>query len=295
MFGELLTAMVTPFTSEGTVDYEQAAELARHLVDNGSDGLVVLGTTGEVPTLTEEEKLKLLETVTETVGEEASIVAGTGCYCTQESIYLTQKAEEIGVDGVMLVTPYYNKPPQAGLYNHFKTVAETTQLPVIVYNVPSRTGRNVEPETIARLAEVDNIVGVKEASGDAAQAAKINALTDEEFYIYSGDDSLTLPLLAVGGTGVVSVASHLKGTAIKEMITAFKAGNIEEAAAKNKELNKLFAAMFLTTNPIPVKKSLNLIGHEVGGLRPPLVELAPELTDELKQVLAEYDLVSATS
>jgi 4-hydroxy-tetrahydrodipicolinate synthase len=290
-FGEMLTAMVTPFTEDLEVDYEQAGRLARRLINNGSDGLVVLGTTGEVPTLTEEEKLKLLEVVIEEVGEETTIIAGTGCYSTQSSIELTKKAEAVGVDGVMLVTPYYNKPPQVGLYNHFKLVAEETDLPILLYNVPSRTGRNLAPATIERLAEIDNIKAVKEASGDAGQVARINALTNDDFKIYSGDDGMTLAILGVGGTGVVSVAAHLVGDDIKEMIRLYKAGEVEAAARKNAYLNKLFETIFITTNPIPVKKSLNLTGFDVGGLRPPLVELPEELTSELEQVLAEYDLL----
>ncbi|GAB6137590.1 4-hydroxy-tetrahydrodipicolinate synthase [Halanaerobaculum tunisiense] len=290
-FGEVLTAMVTPFDDNLEVDYEQAAKLARYLINNGSDGLLVLGTTGEVPVLSQEEKLKLLEVIVAEVGEETTIVAGTGSYATYKSIEFTTQAEETGVDGVMLVTPYYNKPPQAGLENHFKQVASATELPIILYNVPSRTGRNLEPSTIAKLSKVDNIVAVKEASGSVEQATKINALTDDKFMIYSGDDSLTLPILSVGGTGVISVASHLVGEEIKEMITAYKAGEIDLAAAKNKELADLFAGLFMTTNPIPVKKALNLVGPTVGGLRAPLVELPTQQESELKQILTSYDLV----
>ena len=290
-FGEVLTAMVTPFNEDESVNYERAGELAEYLVNNGSDGLVVLGTTGEVPTLTTAEKVKLLEVVKDRVGERAKIVAGTGSYSTAESIKMTKKAEEIGVDGAMLVTPYYNKPPQRALDNHFRLVAQETDLPIILYNVPSRTGRNLAPETVAELATVDNIVAVKEASGDVSQATKINALTDESFKIYSGEDCLTLPILAVGGTGVISVASHLVGAEIKEMVQAYKSGNVEVAKDKNAELQEIFNAMFISTNPIPVKAALNMVGQEVGPVRPPLLDLEEELKEKLKNILGENRLL----
>lgn len=290
-FGEVLTAMVTPFNKDKSVNYEKAGQLAEYLVDNGSDGLVVLGTTGEVPTLTTSEKEKLLRIVKARVGERAKIVAGTGSYSTAKSIEMTKKAEEIGVDGAMLVTPYYNKPPQRALDNHFRLVAQETNLPVILYNVPSRTGRNLAPETVAELSEVDNIVAVKEASGNVSQATKINALTDDSFNIYSGEDCLTLPILAVGGTGVISVASHLVGTEIKEMVQSYKAGNVKAAQKKNAKLQPVFNAMFVTTNPIPVKAALNLVGHEVGPVRPPLLDLEEELKSEIKNVLETKGLL----
>ncbi|MCK8826245.1 4-hydroxy-tetrahydrodipicolinate synthase [Natroniella acetigena] len=290
-FGEVLTAMITPFSDDLTVDYEGAVELAEYLINNGSDGLVVLGTTGEVPTLKVEEKIELLEVIINAVGDQTTIIAGTGSYSTQDSIELTKKAEQIGVDGVMLVTPYYNKPPQDGLYEHFKSIAAVTSLPVMLYNVPGRTGRNIEPETVAKLSEIDNIVAIKEASGDVDQAIMIRRMTADDFEIYSGEDILTLPLLSIGGSGVVSVAAHLVGDQIKEMVTAFKAGKIEEAAQKNEELNKLFKTMFTTTNPIPVKTALALIGQPAGRLRPPLNELSNQLEVELKEVLTEYNLI----
>ncbi|WP_018250185.1 4-hydroxy-tetrahydrodipicolinate synthase [Orenia marismortui] len=287
-FGEVLTAMVTPFKEDLTVDYDQALKLAEYLVSNGSDGLVILGTTGEVPTLTIEEKERLLKLIVETIGDKATIIAGTGSYSTQKSIEFSKKAEEIGVDGVMLVTPYYNKPPQAGLYNHFKLIAKEIDLPVMLYNVPGRTSRNIEAETIAKLAEIENIVAVKEASGDIDQAIKIRSLTDDSFKIYSGDDSLTLPILSIGGEGVISVASHLVGNQIKTMIGDFKAGKLQSAAKTNAKLNQLFNTMFITTNPIPIKASLNLLGKNVGGLRPPLVNLDSKLEAKLKDTLDSY-------
>ena len=290
-FGEVLTAMVTPFNDQLEVDYKQAAKLAQRLVDNGSDGLVVLGTTGEVPTLSKEEKLKILETVVEQVGNEATIIAGSGSYSTAESIKFSQQAEDIGVDALMLVGPYYNKPPQYALYNHFAEIADNVDLPLMIYNVPSRTGKNIEPETVLRLAEIENIIAVKEASGDICQINKLARLADDDFKIYSGDDSLTLPAIAVGAEGVISVASHLVGEEIKAMIKNYKAGNVNQAKEINQKLGELFNALFIKTNPIPVKKALNLAGLEVGKLRGPLYELPEEDTIKLKEVLAKYELV----
>ena len=290
-FGEVLTAMVTPFNEDKTINYEEAKRLAQHLVDNGSDGLVILGTTGEVPTLDIKEKEKLLKVVQDKVGGQAKIIAGTGCNSTAKSIEITKKAEQIGVDGAMLVTPYYNKPPQRALDNHFRMVAQETSLPIMLYNVPSRTGRNLAPKTVAKLAEVDNIVAVKEASGEVSQAAKINTLTDKSFSIYSGEDCLTLPILSVGGTGVVSVASHLVGEEIKEMVQAYKKGNVKLAEKKNNQLSEVFNAMFISTNPIPVKAALNLTGYEVGPVRPPLLDLEDKLKAELKEILQKKSLL----
>ncbi len=290
-FGELLTAMVTPFDDKLELDLEKARELATYLVDNGSDGLVVLGTTGESPTLTYEEKVKLLEAVVDEVGDRAVIVAGTGSYSTAESIRLTKMAEEIGVDGLLLVTPYYNKPPQSGLYYHFKAIAESTSLPIMLYNIPGRTARNIEVETMLELAKIDNIVAVKESSGDLNQVSKLTRLLPDDFLVYSGDDSLTLPVLSVGGMGVVSVAAHLVGKEIKKMITDFKNNNLEEAIRMNKKLGKLFEALFMTTNPIPVKAALNLIGIEVGKVRGPLVEMNEKEKERLTEVLREYELL----
>ncbi|MFW6034869.1 MAG: 4-hydroxy-tetrahydrodipicolinate synthase [Halothermotrichaceae bacterium] len=290
-FGELLTAMVTPFDENLDVDYEQVKKLANHLVENGSDGLVVLGTTGEVPTLTKEEKLKILETVVAEVGDKATIVAGTGSYSTEASIELSKKAEKIGVDGVMLVTPYYNKPPQSGLYKHFKMIADSTSLPVLLYNVPGRTSRNIEPETVKKLAEVDNIIAIKEASGDIDQVSTLTRILPDDFYVYSGDDNLTLPILAVGGQGIVSVAGHLVGNDIKKMVTTFKKGNVEEAAEINKYLGSIFKGIFINTNPIPVKEGLNMIGINVGEVRPPLTQLDNSQKEDLKEILKFYKLV----
>lgn len=290
-FGDVLTAMVTPFTADNKVNLKKTKELAQYLIDNGSDGLVVLGTTGEVPTLTTDEKLQILEAVIDQVGEKATIIAGTGSYSTDASVEMTKKAEKIGVDGVMLVVPYYNKPPQSGLYEHFRIIAEATSLPVLLYNVPGRTSRNLEVETTVKLAEIDNIIAIKEASGSLAQVSEMTRRLPDDFYVYSGDDNLTLPLLAVGGQGVVSVAAHLVGNDIKKMISTFKAGNVKEACQLNKYLGPIFNGIFINTNPIPVKTALNLMGMEVGKLRPPLVELNESEVEVLKGILKRYNLL----
>lgn len=272
-FGRLLTAMVTPFTTDLKVDFAAAERLAKHLADTGSEGIVVCGTTGESPTLSEAEKLDLFRVVKAAVGGRAAVVAGTGNYCTAESIALTAEAEKIGVDGVMLVAPYYNKPSQEGLFRHFKMVAESTALPVILYNVPPRTVTNIEPQTIIRLAEVPNIVAVKEASKNMDAVSEIRAGTPASFRIYSGDDGITLPILSLGGHGVISVAAHLAGSLLREMIERFVAGNTAGALELNLRLLPLFKAIFVTTNPVPVKYGLTRIGINVGGVRPPLVEV----------------------
>lgn len=289
--GEVLTAMVTPFDVNNKVDLKKTRELANHLVENGSDGLVILGTTGEVPTLTTEEKIKILRTVVEEVGDKATVIAGTGSYSTASSIELTKKAEEIGVDGIMLVTPYYNKPPQSGLYKHFEMIARETSLPIILYNVPGRTSRNIEPATVKKLAEIENIIAIKEASGDMAQISTLTRTLPDDFYVYSGDDGMTLPLLSVGGHGVISVASHLVGKEIKEMIQAFKKGDVNKAIKLNKYLGPIFTGIFITTNPIPIKTALNMIGMDVGGVRPPLVELDSSEEKIMKDLLKKYKLL----
>ena len=290
-FGQVITAMVTPMDRALAVDYDRAAALAKRLVDAGSDGLVVSGTTGEAPTLTDDEKIRLFRAVREAVGPRAKTIAGTGTYDTAHSIHLTREAERAGCDGVLLVNPYYNKPSQEGLYRHFKTVAESTSLPVMLYNIQGRTSVNCEPATIARLAEVPNIVAVKEASGSLDQMSQIRKLTRPEFLLYSGDDSLTLPLLAVGGTGVVSVASHLAGREIKAMIQAFQAGDIRQAQALHFRLWPLFKVLFITTNPVPVKAALALSGFDVGGLRLPLVDATAKEREAIGAVLKELALI----
>lgn len=289
--GNLYTAMVTPFTESGEVNYEKARELASYLIAEGCDGLVICGTTGEVPTLSHQEKLTLLQNIVAEVGAEAEIIAGTGSYNTEDSIALSREAEEIGVDGVMLVVPYYNKPPQGALYQHFKTVAESIELPVLLYNVPGRTSRNMEAETTIQLAEIDNIVAIKEASGDFNQATEIIARAGDKIDVYSGDDSLTLPLMSLGGKGVVSVAGHLVATEIKDMIALAMDNDFKRAAEINKKLFPIFTNMFISTNPIPVKTALNMQGWELGGFRQPLAELEESKKDLLKNLLKTYKLL----
>ncbi|MBO8137030.1 MAG: 4-hydroxy-tetrahydrodipicolinate synthase [Desulfotomaculum sp.] len=291
-FGRVLTAMVTPFDNDLQVDIPKAKKLARYLVENGSDGLVVCGTTGESPTLNKEEKLKLFEAVVEEVGGEAVVIAGTGSYNTAESISLTQAAEKTGVDGIMLVAPYYNKPSQEGLYQHFKTIASSTKLPIMLYNIPGRTGINVLPDTVVRLAEdTNNIVAIKEAAGSMDQVSELRNRLPENFAIYSGDDSLTLPILALGGKGVVSVASHIIGSRIQEMVEAFAKGNVSVAARLHTELFPIFKGMFITTNPVAVKTALNLKGINVGGVRLPLQNISENDKEKLRTLLLEKNLL----
>jgi 4-hydroxy-tetrahydrodipicolinate synthase len=289
-FGNILTAMVTPFNEEGEVDYQAAKNLAVKLVENGSDGLVIAGTTGEAPTLTMEEKLTLFSTVVEAVGGRATVVAGTGTNNTKATVEFTKEAERTGIDGVLLVAPYYNKPPQEGLYQHFKKVAEATTLPLMIYNIPGRTGVNILPATMSRLAEIDNIVALKEAAGDLNQAAEMVRVLPKDFLVYSGDDSMTLPMLSVGATGVVSVASHLVGRRMETMIEAFKEGDVDEATKLHQELLPLFKVLFITTNPIMVKAALNMLGLPVGTTRLPLAGPQPEELEQLKDILQQLGL-----
>jgi len=291
VFGRLLTAMVTPFNEQLEVDYDQAKKLACHLIEHGNDGIVVAGTTGESPTLSAEEKIKLFQAVKEAVGDRAKVIAGTGSYDTAESIKLTKEAEKIGVDGVMLVVPYYSKPSQEGLYQHFKAIAAQTQLPVLLYNIPGRTSINMEPETIARLAEIDNIVAVKEASGKLDQVSKIKMLAPKDFVIYSGDDSLTLPILSVGGQGIISVVGHVAGEQIKAMVNAYFDGKVAEAAQMHNNLFDLFKTMFITANPVPIKYALNLQGINVGSVRLPLVEANAQEKAAIKACLEKMALL----
>jgi 4-hydroxy-tetrahydrodipicolinate synthase len=290
-FGRLLTAMITPFNPDESVNYEAVARLARHLIDTGSDGIVVTGTTGESPTLTTGEKLELYRAVKEAVGDRGSVIAGTGNYCTRESIELTREAERIGVDGAMLVVPYYNNPPQEGLYQHFKAVAGSTELPIILYNVPSRSPRNMEAATTVRLAEIPNIVAVKEASGKLEQVAEIIAQTPPSFKVYSGDDSSTLPLMSMGAHGVISVASHAAGRQIKHMIEAFIGGRPEEAAELHGRLLPFFQACFCTTNPIPIKAAVNLLGIPAGGVRLPMIPADEKVIQAVRAAMQDLGLV----
>lgn len=270
--GQLLTAMVTPFNQENEIDFEKTSLLLDHLIENGTDAVVVAGTTGESPTLSVDEKLALFEHVVKYVNGRIPVLAGTGSNNTNESISLTKQAEALGVDGIMLVIPYYNKPSQAGLYEHFKAIAAETTLPVMLYNIPGRSGCNLEAETTIRLAEIDNIKYSKEASGDLEQMAHIIRETPDDFKLYSGDDSLTLPVMAIGGVGVVSVSGHIVGNEMQEMINHFKAGEIKEASELHQELLPFFKAMFIAPSPTALKAGLNKVGVNVGGLRLPLLE-----------------------
>lgn len=275
-FGRVATAMVTPFDKKGHVDFAKTTKLLQYLIENGTESIVVAGTTGESPTLTNEEKLALFSHVVKVVDKKIPVIAGTGSNNTYASMELTKKAEKLGVDAIMVVGPYYNKPNQEGLYQHFKAVAASTSLPVMVYNIPGRSVVNILPETIIRLSKIPNIVCVKEASGNLNAMAKIIANTDEDFKLYSGDDSMTLPVLAIGGYGVISVASHIVGNEMQEMVQAFLNGDHESAAKKHRELLPLMQGLFAAPNPAPVKTALQLKGLDVGSVRLPLVPLTGE-------------------
>ncbi len=270
-FGELLTAMVTPFHPDGSVHYDRMARLAVHLIDNGHDGVVVTGTTGESPTLSDTEKLAIYSTVVEAVGDRGVVVAGTGTYNTRHSVELSVRAAEIGVDGVMAVTPYYSRPPQAGLLAHFTAIADATDLPLMVYNIPGRTACLIEAETLAEMARHPNIVATKDAVGDLTYTKAGMDLSPDDFHIYSGDDSATLPILELGGVGVVSVAGHFAGRQIKRMIEAYRAGDGAEAWRLHDGLMALFDACFREPNPMPTKAGLNALWESVGDPRLPLV------------------------
>ena len=286
--GRLLTAMVTPFGENGEVDYEQAKRLALALLDSGSEGLVVVGTTGESPTLVRQEEMCLFSEVKSAVGSRGTVIANTGSNSTAEAIEATKVAEQIGVDACLLVVPYYNKPTQEGLYQHFKAVAQSTSLPCILYNVPSRTVVSLSVETVIRLSQIDNIIGIKEASGNLDQIARIISGAKEGFLVWSGNDSDTLLVMALGGYGVVSVASHLVGNQIKEMIDSFVGGRTEEAAGIHRRLLPLVSALFIVSNPIPVKYALNQIGFNVGKPRLPLTEADEKTAAIIKDTLKNY-------
>jgi len=288
--GRLLTAMITPFTAEGKVDYQQARNLAQALLDSGSDGVVVSGTTGESPTLSTEEKLRLFGEVKSQIANKGAIVASTGNYNTRESQQLTKEAEKIGVDACLLVVPYYNRPTQQGLFEHFKAIASATTLPCIIYNVPSRTVTNITADTVIKLSQIDNIVGIKEASGNLSQIAKIIQETKDDFLIYSGNDSDTLSILALGGYGVISVASHLVGNQIREMMEKFLNGRSKEAASIHRNLLPLIEALFIVSNPMPVKYALNYLGFPVGKPRLPLVEPDAKSAEIIQATLKNYKI-----
>jgi 4-hydroxy-tetrahydrodipicolinate synthase len=275
-FGRVSTAMVTPFDKKGHVDFSKTTQLVNYLIENGTDSLVVAGTTGESPTLSKEEKLALFAHVVKVAAKRVPVIAGTGSNNTYASIELTKKAEELGVDAIMVVAPYYNKPNQEGLYQHFQAVAEATSLPVMVYNIPGRSSVNILPETIIRLSKIPNIIAVKEASGDLNAMTHILANTDENFVLYSGDDGLTLPVLSIGGAGIISVASHLIGNEIQEMVKAYFDGENSKAAKLHQQLLPIMQGLFAAPSPGPVKTALQLNGLDVGSVRLPLVPLTEQ-------------------
>ena len=292
-FGRLLTAMVTPFNADGSVNYEKAADLAEWLINNGSDGLVVAGSTGEAATMIAEEKLELFRVVVNRITKRVPVSAGTGSNNTADSVKMTKMAEAMGVDGALIVGPYYNKPTQEGFYQHFAAVAQSTGLPIIVYNVPGRTASNISPAIVARLAaDFENIVAIKEAAGNVAQVAELYSVLPEEFTIYSGDDGLIIPFMSVGATGLISVLSNIGGGILQDVMQAYEDGRVREAAKLNARMVPLANAMFIETNPIPVKAAVTLVtGIDAGQPRLPLTPMEPENKAKMVAVLQEYGLV----
>ena len=293
-FGQILTAMVTPFDHNEEIDFAATRNLINYLIDNGTEGLVVSGTTGESPTLTDEEKVQLFKFTVEVVNGRVPVIAGTGSYSTKASIELTRQATNAGVDGIMLVVPYYNKPSQEGMYQHFQTIAAVTSLPIMLYNIPGRSVVNMSVETVLRLSEIPNIVAIKEAGGNLDTMSEIISNTSEDFSLYSGDDGLTIPVLSIGGTGVISVASHIIGNEMQAMIAKFNSDNVRGAAKDHRTLLPIMKALFAAPNPTPVKTALNLKGVPVGGVRLPMVPLNPEELNTLQSLLsAQLETVSS--
>lgn len=292
-FGRLLTAMVTPFNADGSVNYEKAADLAEWLINNGSDGLVVAGSTGEAATMSAEEKLELFRVVVNRINKRVPVIAGTGSNNTADSVKMTKMAEAMGVDGALIVGPYYNKPTQEGFYHHFAAVAQSTGLPIIVYNVPGRTASNISPAIVASLAaDFENIVAIKEAAGNVAQVAELYSVLPEEFTIYSGDDGLIIPFMSVGATGLISVLSNIGGGILQDVMQAYEDGHVREAAKLNARMVPLANAMFIETNPIPVKAAVTLVtGIDAGQPRLPLTPMEPANKAKMVAVLQEYGLV----
>ncbi|MEM9567593.1 MAG: 4-hydroxy-tetrahydrodipicolinate synthase [Cyanobacteria bacterium P01_E01_bin.34] len=294
VFGRVLTAIVTPFTPEGKLNAPEAARLAKYLVENGTDTLVVCGTTGESPTLTWDEEFELYSVIQAAVAGRAKVIAGTGSNSTEEAISATRKVADMGLDGTLQVVPYYNKPTQAGLYEHFRAIASCSDIPILLYNIPGRTGVNLDSGTVAQLAQLSTVVGIKEASGSMDAVSEIRKTTPPEFAIYSGDDSLTLPLLSLGGSGVVSVASHLIGPQLQQMIQSFQAGRLQDALATHLKFLPLFKDLFVETNPTPVKTALQLQGWNVGSVRMPLAPLTSASIETLKSTLESLGLLKDT-
>jgi 4-hydroxy-tetrahydrodipicolinate synthase len=290
VLGEILTATVTPFDSNGAVDYDRYGDLCTYLVDNGSDGVVVSGTTGEAPTLSDDERLGLLRTAIDAIGDRATVVAGTGTYSTAHSVHLTEQAHEAGAHGFLVVTPYYNKPPPRGIVAHFQAVAAASDRPVIVYNIPSRVVINIEPETMAELAEIPNVTSVKQANADLGQAKRIVEL---DLDLYAGDDNLVHPFLELGGKGGVCVHTHVVGPQVAEMVRRFRDGDTEGARRIDEELGPAYELLAVTTGPIQIKAALNLLGHDVGGHRLPLVEASDEERAQIRGCLERLGVLEA--
>jgi len=293
VLGEVLTAIVTPFGRDGAVDFERFRELAQHLVESGSDGLVVAGTTGESPTLSDDERLELIRVAVDAVGGRGTVVAGTGTYSTAHSVHLTREAHELGVDGFLVVTPYYNKPPARGIVEHFRAIADVSDRPIVVYNIPGRVVVNLEPETIVELASIPTVRAVKQANDDLVQARRIVAETDLD--LYAGDDNLILPFLELGGIGGVCVHTHVVGPRVKAMIRAFREGDPETARQIDEELEPVYELLKVQTNPIAIKAALNLLGHDVGGLRLPLVQADEGEVARIRDCLERLGVLSTAA
>jgi 4-hydroxy-tetrahydrodipicolinate synthase len=293
VLGEVLTASVTPFDGSGAVNLTRFRELAAYLIDNGSDGLVVTGSTGESPTLTDDERFELYAAAVDAVGDRATIIAGTGTYDTRHSVHLTEKTHELGVDGFLVVTPYYNKPPPRGIIEHVKAIAAVTDKPIVYYNIPARVVINVSVETLAELAEIPNVVAVKQAYDDLDQARRI--VEETELQLYAGDDNLFLPFLELGGTGGICVHTHVVGPQVKEQITQFRQGDAEAARRIDEELAPAYEILKVVVNPIAIKAALNLLGHEVGGLRLPLVEASEEELEQVRSCLTRLGALQPVS
>jgi 4-hydroxy-tetrahydrodipicolinate synthase len=293
VLGEVLTASVTPFDADGGVNLPKFRELAAYLVDNGSDGLVVTGTTGESPTLTDDERFELYAAALDAVGQRATVIAGTGTYDTRHSVHLTQKAHELGVDGFLVVTPYYNKPPPRGIIEHVKAIAAVTDKPIVYYNIPARVVNLVSVETLAELAQIPNVVAVKQAWDDLEDARRI--VEETGLQLYAGDDPLILPFLELGGAGGVCVHTHVVGPQVKEQVTRFKQGDTEGARRIEEELAPAYEILKVVGNPIAIKAALNLLGHEVGGLRLPLVEATEEEREQVRSCLERLGALQPVS
>jgi 4-hydroxy-tetrahydrodipicolinate synthase len=290
VLGEILTAIVTPFRAGGSLDVDRFQALARHLVEHGSDGIVVCGTTGESPTLSDDEKVTLFRAAVDAVGDGSTVIAGTGTYDTRHSVHLTEQAHEAGVDGFLVVTPYYNKPPQRGIVAHFQAIAEASDRPIVVYNIPGRVVVNIETETIRELAEIPSVAAVKQANDDLDQARRI--VEETRLQLYAGDDNLVYPFLRLGGVGGICVRSHIAGDRFKEMVRLYRAGDGEAAGAIHEELGPLFELDSIAVNPIPIKTALNLLGHEVGGFRLPLVDATDAERDAVRGALERVGLLT---